>query len=93
MDYYVIFGMVAVCLIAMLGFIISIKNETKKEQEVFNKLDIGITKLTTTIDNINADNKRRDLRIDKHGEQIDDIDHRLVVVETKQKDCGYKRVG
>lgn len=92
MDYYLIFGMVTISLIAILGFVISIKNETKKEQDIFSKLEISITKLNGTIDKLNADNDKRDKRIDKHSEQIDNIDHRLVVVETKQNDCDYKRV-
>lgn len=91
MDYYVIYGMVVASIIAIFGFVVSIKNETKKEQDIFARLEMSITKLNSTIDNLSAENIKRDKRIEKHGEQIDDIDHRLVVMETRQQDSDYNR--
>ena len=83
MDYYLIFGMVAVALIALLGFIYVIRQNAQKEVEIFTELKICITKLTDEIKAMRETDATRDRRIDKHGDQIDKLDNRVGKLETK----------
>lgn len=83
MDYYLIFGMVAVALIAILGFIYAVKDRTKKEVEIFTELKICITQLADEIKAMRDSDARRDKRIDIHGDKIDRLDNRVGTLETK----------
>lgn len=84
MDYYLIFGMVVVAMIAIFAFIHSIKQETIKEQNIFLDLKICITQLTDEIKNMNDTNRSHERRIEKHGLQIDALGDRVAEVEHKQ---------
>lgn len=81
MDYYLIFGMVVVAMIAVLGFITSIKNEGKKEQSLFEQLNISITQLNDEIRRMNDITVSNEKRIEKHGKQIDDLDNCVSDIE------------
>lgn len=81
MDYYLIFGMVVVSLIAVMGFIASIKNEGKKEQSLFEQLNIAITQLNDEIRRMNDITAANERRIEKHGRQIDDLDSQVCDIE------------
>lgn len=83
MDYYLIFGMVAVALIALLGFIYVIRQNAQKEVEIFTDLKICITKLSDEIKAMRETDTTRDKRIEKHGEKIDKLDNRVGKLETK----------
>lgn len=48
-----------------------------------NDLRVVIQKLNDTIDTLKSDNATQSRRLDRHGEQIDKLDHRLGKVETK----------
>lgn len=48
-----------------------------------NDLRVVIQKLNDTIDTLKNDNASQSRRLDRHGEQIDKLDHRLGKVETK----------
>lgn len=48
-----------------------------------NDLRVVIQKLNDTIDALKNDNSAQSKRLDRHGEQIDKLDHRLGKVETK----------
>lgn len=84
MEYYSIVGMVVVCLIACVTTYFSIRNQSKKEAEPLNELNINIVRLTAVIENMQEKDSIRDKRIEKHGEQIDTLDHRVNEVEKKQ---------
>lgn len=45
------------------------------------KLNNSITKLTTTIEFLNADNKRQDERLDAHSKTLDDHEKRISHLE------------
>lgn len=48
-----------------------------------NDLRVVIQKLNDTIDTLKTDNVTQNRRIEKHGEQIDDLNHRVGNIETK----------
>lgn len=84
MDYYLIFGMVMVSVIAILGFLMSmrksIKDEAEKRKEESEKRNKPINDLNLTITELNVHFKHmlendvvRDKRLDKHGQEIDKI--------------------
>lgn len=93
MDYYTVFGMMAVGLIAIIGFLISIKNNIKEENKPIEKLNVTITRLNTNFENMLANDKVRDKRLETHGKEIDALkenvhDHetRITVLERINKD-------
>lgn len=73
MEYYAVAGMVAIALIAMVGFFISIKKSISDERKPMEDLNINITKLNTNFENMLEQDKVRDKRIEKHGVEIDEI--------------------
>jgi peptidoglycan hydrolase CwlO-like protein len=48
-----------------------------------NELRVVIQKLNDNIDALKNDNTQQNRRIEKHGEQIEDLEHRVGKVETK----------
>ena len=48
-----------------------------------NDLRVVIQKLNDTIDTLKNDNSVQNKRIDKHGEDIKDLDHRVGKIETR----------
>ena len=48
-----------------------------------NDLRVVIQKLNDNIDSLKKDNTQQNKRIDKHGEQIDQLDRRVGKIETK----------
>lgn len=48
-----------------------------------NELRVVIQKLNDNIDALKNDNTQQNRRIEKHGEQIDDLEQRVGKVETK----------
>lgn len=73
MEYYAVFGMVGVGLIAIIGFLISIKNNIKEENKPIEELNVTITRLNTNFENMLANDKVRDKRLETHGKEIDDL--------------------
>lgn len=73
MDYYAIVGMVAGALILIGGFYFTVKKNTQEEAEQLQELNTNIVKLNTNFENMIENDKIRDSRIGKHGEQIDEI--------------------
>ncbi|MBQ7821183.1 MAG: hypothetical protein IJ391_02755 [Clostridia bacterium] len=63
-------------LITLVGAIISVATPLLK-------LNTSITKLNCSIDALNAGMKQNDDRITKHGMQIDDLEHRVTVLEAQ----------
>lgn len=73
MDYYQIVGLVAIALITIIGFFISIKKSLNDDRKPIEDLNESIVRLNTNFENMLANDKIRDTRITKHGEEIDQI--------------------
>lgn len=73
MDYYQIFGLVVVALIAIIGFFISIKKSLNDEKKPIEDLNSNIIRLNANFENMLESDKVRDSRISKHGQEIDEI--------------------
>ena len=73
MDYYLVFGMMVVALIAITGFFISIKKSINEERKPIEELNLNIVRLNANFDNMMRSDEIRDTRITKHGEEIDRI--------------------
>lgn len=54
-----------------------------KFTQPINDLRVVIQKLNDNIDALQNDNTRQSKKIEKHGEQIDELDHRVGEIETK----------
>lgn len=72
-------GYLVLAVITLGGFIAAIM----KFVQPINDLRIVIQKLNDTIDTLKTDNITQNRRIKKHGEQIDDLDHRVGKIETE----------
>lgn len=72
-------GYLISALITLGGFIAAIM----KFIQPINELRVVIQKLNDTIDALKDDTDILNKRIEKHGEQIDDLDHRVGKIETK----------
>lgn len=72
-------GYLVLAVITLGGFIAVIM----KFVQPINDLRIVIQKLNDTIDTLKTDNVTQNRRIEKHGEQIDDLNHRVGKIETK----------
>lgn len=73
MDYYLVFGMVAVCFGAMLTFSRAIEKKSEEDRKPINDLNVNIAKLTASIDNMKERDLTRDKRLDDHGKEIDHL--------------------
>lgn len=72
-------GYLVLAVITLGGFIAVIM----KFVQPINDLRIVIQRLNDTIDTLKTDNVTQNQRIEKHGEQIDDLNHRVGKIETK----------
>lgn len=72
-------GYLVLAVITLGGFIAVIM----KFVQPIDDLRIVIQKLNDTIDTLKTDNVTQNRRIEKHGEQIDDLNHRVGKIETK----------
>lgn len=72
-------GYFVLAVITLGGFIAVIM----KFVQPINDLRIVIQKLNDTIDTLKTDNVTQNRRIEKHGEQIDDLNHRVGNIETE----------
>ena len=73
MDYYLIFGMVVVALVAIVGFLMSIKKSIMDERKPMEDLNVSITRLNVNFENMISQDKVRDRRIENHGREIDEL--------------------
>ena len=73
MDYYMIFGMVAVCVIALVGFYITFVKYIKDKDEPTKELNINLTKLNANFEHMIELDEIRDRRITTHGKEIDEL--------------------
>lgn len=72
-------GYLVYAIITLGGFIAVIM----KFVQPINDLRIVIQKLNDTIDTLKNDSTQQNKRIDKHGEQIDNLNSRVGKIETK----------
>mgnify|MGYP001167203146 FL=1 len=72
-DYYTVLGMVLACLIAIVGVYVTVKNNAEREKKPIDDLNINIAKLTVAIESMKESDQIRDRRINKHGEEIDNL--------------------
>ena len=72
-------GYLVTAIITLGGFIAVIMKFTQP----INELRVVIQKLNDTIDALKDDTNILNKRIEKHGEQIDDLDNRVNKIETK----------
>lgn len=79
MDEMAFIGYLISALITLGGFVAVIM----KFVQPINDLRIVIQRLNDTIDSLKETNTIQDNRINKHGEQIDDLTHRVGKIETK----------
>lgn len=81
MEYYEIAGMLGVALTLIVGFGITmyskIKENTLQNSTPINELNISITELTSEIRAMRKSDEVRDKRLDKHGEEIDDLKEKI----------------
>lgn len=85
-----IIGEIVIALGTIVGLLLSVQNllkplkgaieENTKETIVSN---MKIHELTSSIAAMQESNKSRDRRIEKHGEEIDNLHHRVDKLETK----------
>lgn len=73
MDYYAVLGLMFAALVAIVGFFISIKKTINDERKPIEDLNENIVRLNANFDNMMRSDEIRDVRITKHGEQIDKI--------------------
>ena len=70
----------AVLAIITLGSFVAL---VLKFTQPINELRIVIQKLNDNIDTLKSDNENHDKRIEKHGQEIDKLDHRVGNLEVK----------
>ena len=73
MDAYTITGAVVVVLISLVGFYFSVKKNIAHELKPMEDLNINIVKLNANFEHMLESDDVRDKRINKHGEEIDEI--------------------
>ena len=73
MDYYAVLGLMFAALVAIIGFMGSIKKTIKDEYKPIEELNLNIVRLNANFDNMMRSDEIRDTRITKHGEEIDRI--------------------
>ena len=73
MEYYAVLGLMFAALVTIIGFFISIKKTINEEREPIEELNINIVRLNANFDNMEKNDEIRDIRITKHGEEIDKV--------------------
>ena len=79
MNELQIVGLLVAAVVTLGGFIAVIVKFTQP----INDLRVVIQKRNDNISTLRNDNTQQTKRIDKHGEQIDKLDHRVGTLETK----------
>lgn len=79
MDEVTFLGYLVTAVITLGGFV----GVVVKFTQPINELRVVIQKLNDNIDTIQEVNEQQNKRIEKHGEQIDDLNHRVGKIEGK----------
>ncbi len=72
-------GTILTSLITICGFVVIVI----KLNQPINDLRVVIQKLNDSIDSALSHNETQDCRLNKHGEEIDNLGHRVTKIETK----------
>lgn len=81
MEYYTIAGMVLVVIIALFGLYGSVKKSIKDELGSFDELNINVVRLNSNFEHILERDTVRDRRIEKHGQEMDDLKEEMRAVD------------
>ena len=81
MDEMQIIGYAVTVIITLGAFIAVIQKFTQP----INELRIAIQKLIDNIEAMKSNDQDRDKRLDKHDEQIGELDHKVGTLETKME--------
>lgn len=92
MDYYLILEMVAVALIALIGFLNSFKKSIEEERKPIQDLNISAVKLNENFKHMLENDEVRNHRITKHGEEIEELKNRQGI-NAKILDLHETRIG
>lgn len=76
-DYYAVVGMVVIALGAVISLIISIKKSLADDRKPMENLNANLIKLNSNFEHMMELDKVRDKRIEKHGEEIDNIEEQV----------------
>lgn len=79
MDEVTFLGYLVTAVITLGGFV----GVVVKFTQPINELRVVIQKLNDNIDTIREVNEQQNKRIEKHGKQIDDLNHRVGKIEGK----------
>lgn len=90
MDYYEIVGMVAIALIAILGFFISYRKAVQENMRPMENLNRSIIELTASIKYLTEKLETQEARVTKHGGEIDDTKKRVTELEKKVGNLEFK---
>ena len=73
MSYYEIVGFMAIGLIAIASFFMSVRKTLKDDRQPIEDLNINIVKLNANFQNMIDKLNNQQLRLDKHGRDIDNV--------------------
>lgn len=73
MSYYEIVGFMAVGLIAIVSFFMSVRKTLNDDRQPIEDLNINIVKLNANFQNMIDKLNNQQLRLDKHGRDIDNV--------------------
>lgn len=65
-------------MIAVLGFVYSIKKNVIEDKQPIQELNITITRLNTNFEHMLERDKERDKRLNKQGEEIDENSDNII---------------
>lgn len=73
MNYYEIVGLMAVALIAIISFFVSIRKTIHDDRKPLEELNTNIVKLNANFQNMLDKLAVQEKRLNKHGSEIDEI--------------------
>lgn len=73
MSYYEVVGFMAVGLIAIVSFFMSVRKTLNDDRQPIEDLNINIVKLNANFQNMIDKLNNQQLRLDKHGRDIDHV--------------------
>lgn len=73
MNYYEVVGLLAVALIAIVSFFVSIRKTINDDRKPLEELNTNIVKLNANFQNMLDKLAIQEKRLNKHGSEIDEI--------------------
>jgi prefoldin subunit 5 len=81
MDEMQVIGYAVTTIITLGAFVVVIQRFTQP----IGELRLAIQKLIDTIDTLKSDNATQNKRIERHGEEIDNLNRKVEKIETKME--------